>query len=411
MNEKILLIINASLGELHVALPVLKHIKDSYSKIGIYSVCISRQVEEQVKGDNIYFDILNDVSTIIERRDMPKFLYKEAFSIRLILKEQGAVSKASIIARIKRVCRNAKLVLYPHAFALYDYKLESEKRDDIAGSYDEDVVDHLLTTSTYDYNYFSQRISKEKVHIIGALGYTDWWREHLINYSKAIGEVKDIQGKTYKKKILLTLRGPHKIYLPGEYFDQLMKTVLEELFKLPDCLLVIKPHPRQDVELVKSYLNNFPKDRWVISNMNTFTLATLSDFTVSFWSSAITDSLAMGIPAIEYYKYETNFYQTLVDEDDRIVSFYTKLNFALRANTKEELSSAIKLVLSDYSFIKSKQLQAFNDVFCDRLDSRERVDNFLQKQIFANNNINKKRMSVSMIYDFVRITFWSQKNK
>ena len=190
-----------------------------------------------------------------------------------------------------------------------------------------------------------------------------------------------------------------------------MKTVLEELFKLPDCLLIIKPHPRQDVELVKSYLNDFPKDRWVISNMNTFTLATLSDFTVSFWSSAITDSLAMGIPAIEYYKYDTNFYQTLVDEDNRIVSFYTKLNFALRANTEEELSSAIKLVVSEYDFVKSKQLKAFNDVFCDRLDSKERIYNFLQEQIISKNYINKKRMSVSTLYDFVRITFWSQKNK
>lgn len=408
-NQKILFIVNASLGELHVALPILKYIRESKASVEIYTLFISRKIQDQVERDEIYFSILKDVSTIIERKNLFQFLLKESSSIKMILKEQGTVAQDSIIACIKRICCKAKLVLYPHAYALYDYKIREGNAKKMVNYYDEDIIDHLLTTSIFDINYFSERLNKSKIFNIGALGYTDWWKEQIICYSTT-PEVKEIKDSQSKCKVLLTLRGTHKVYLSNENFQVLMESAFEELFKLDNVFVIIKPHPRQDIDVVRNFLTKYPKDRWVISNMNTFTLASLSRFTLSFWSSAITDSVAVGTPAIEYYKYRENFSQTCINDKGQIVSFYTKLNFALRASTQDELRNSLAKIDLEFDEVKSYQVQQFNSVFYDRLSSKLRLNDFLEEHIFIESSLSKTTNVLTSLKDYSRIIIWGVKN-
>jgi hypothetical protein len=329
----------------------------------------------------------------------------------MIPKEQGVVGQKSIISCIKRICWRAKLVLYPHAYALYDYEIKPPaKPDEFEHIYDENIIDYLLITSKYDYNYFSKRINSTKIKNLGALGYTDWWKEQVIKYSIS-SEVNDIAYKPHKVKVLFTLRGPHKIYLASQNFELLMESALQRLFELDDVLVIVKPHPRQDINLIYTILEKFPKDKWVISNINTFTLAILSNFTLSFWSSSITDSLAMGIPTIEYYKYSENFSQTLLDDKGEIVSFYTKLNLALRANTPAQLNIAIERILNNYDKVRDEQLFHFNTVFSDRFESKSLLAKFLSEEIFLNTADVSKSMTIKDVYDWVRLMLWGIKNR
>lgn len=410
-KDKILLIINSSLGELHVALPILKYIRQSKPSVEIYALYISRKIQNQVEADEIYYSILSDVVKFVERKDILPFLLKEAASIKMILKEQNPVHRDSIIARIRRICWNAKFVLYPHAYALYDYEIRNnEKSLAVTDRYDNSIIDYLLTTSAYDFDYFAKDFDYRKVFTIGALGYTDWWREQIVKYSN-IPEVHKIAGFANKNKVLFTLRGPHRDYLTNQNFDLLMQTSLKEIFKLDDVFLIVKPHPRQDIKLVYNFLGKYPQERWMISNLNTFTLATQSQFTLSFWSSAITDSLAVGTPAIEYYRYHDRFTQTCDNEAGEIVSYYTKLNFAIRANSERELNEALRLVTDKFEEVKEDQIYHFDKVFSDRFDSKERLTQFLEQKIFSNDSEAKESNVLSHLYDYGRVLLWSIKNR
>ena len=79
----------------------------------------------------------------------------------------------------------------------------------------------------------------------------------------------------------------------------------------------MKLHPRQEPREVKEIFGIYSNVSF--SNDSPFELALKSDLTMGFWSSALTDSVSVGTPAVEFHKHEIPHPQ-LILEDNKLIS-------------------------------------------------------------------------------------------
>jgi len=87
-----------------------------------------------------------------------------------------------------------------------------------------------------------------------------------------------------------------------EKYEKLIVSSCEVIRKrLGDIPIVIKPHPREDETIIQQLLQKEGIFNAEISWEHAAVLAKQAVLTISFWTSAILDSLAMGTPSVEYY--------------------------------------------------------------------------------------------------------------
>jgi hypothetical protein len=83
---------------------------------------------------------------------------------------------------------------------------------------------------------------------------------------------------------------------------------------------------------------------------------------LSFWSSAVTDCLAMGIPTIEYHKFHIAFGQT-VDNNGALESFYSCLGLTKNVNSEEALRKILPLTKTGIANLYNQQRPVLDEVF------------------------------------------------
>jgi hypothetical protein len=355
-----------STGELHCLLPILALAKAVQPDLHFVLVFTDRPTRARLAEDPIYPAILAELGAeLIYARSLLRYVVAHRHRIRIIFKDFGATPAGSLATILRRLCPNASLVLFPHAYTLHSAREVAPMMTEslyTSEHYDRELIDVVLLNSELDVDPWLKKFPMEKIRVVGATGYTDWWaailrchgREELKSVLEAAGD---------KKIVFLTTRGPHEVYLTEENYRYLVVQSLEVILRRPDVLIVLKPHPREDIGQLMALIAGYPQDRVKLTALNTLTLASISTVTVSFWSSALLDSLAVGTPSIEFYRYHQAIAYTVLDADGKVASLYTTLGLSLRADTRETLSDALDTALSQRAALLQRQRAAFDRCF------------------------------------------------
>ncbi|WP_139135244.1 polysialyltransferase family glycosyltransferase [Roseivirga sp. 4D4] len=245
--------------------------------------------------------------------------------------------------------------------------------------------------SAYDINYWSERIAHDRIKVLGPLGYSAWWQRIVAMETQDLVDAERKFTGKFDQVIAFILRGPNGQYLSEEDYQRLMAEAITEFANMSNTFIYVKPHPRQDISEVEKYLDSLPKNRFKVVDYNTFVLGRMTDFSVSFWSSAITDFLAIGTPTIEYFSFNGSCSLWLRTRDNAQTSFFDKLGLTLQARDKNSLRAALKKMNDNIDEVRTEQLNNFSEVFENSEEVGEKMIQYLQQGTGS-----KKRSRVPM---------------
>jgi hypothetical protein len=358
-------LITASTGELHCLLPILCLAKDAHPRLRIVVVFKQRSTRARVAEDRAFSAILSDLDAeLIHTRDLFWLVLMRWREVRLIFKEFGPTPSGSLPVLLKQACPRARLILFPHAYALHasgQGPLATEYRR-TKKDFDQEAIDALLVSSPLDVEPWSSMLEQRKILVAGATGYTQWWTAILERYAR--DQLGGLRAQANGRKIvLLTTRGPSESYLTEENYRYLLTSSVEAVLARPDTFIVLKPHPREDIDHLRELLAKFPSDRIALTGLNTLAVASISALNLSFWSSAVLDSIAVGTPAIEFHRFHEPIPQSVIDDTGEIASLYTILGLALKASTRESLDHALTAAFDDLDGLLRRQQAALAACF------------------------------------------------
>lgn len=252
---------------------------------------------------------------------------------------------------------NSHILHFHHAFALHSLKPASEqvrKKINLNKRYVSDSSIFLNSESDKVW-YESIGFSSQKVFYVGALGYSHNWIQGGLGLNK-------LEPNQEKLTIFVPLRDIHPLYLTESNHYYLIDSLVALFKHYSSYSFIVKLHPRQKnkqwIDRKLEHLNNLMQ-----SNLSTFQLAAQADLTVSFWSSAITDSLAAMTPAVEFYRHEV-MHDQLIKQDDRLVSIYHQRGFCEFFDNREGLIKFIGTqTKKSLTELLTEQRKRFESVF------------------------------------------------
>ena len=171
--------------------------------------------------------------------------------------------------------------------------------------------------------------------------------QHILGYPKFFPEWKNIvqrysvKNHIVETKAVIFSRHVHPYYMDEEKYKELLLTSFKVLrSKLSNILVVIKPHPREEIDTIDEILKINNQDFYKFSREDASVLSQNAVLTISFWTSAILASLAFGIPSVEYY-IEADKFRSVEPEG----SVYKNLGID-SVSTENELSKFIDRVIN-----------------------------------------------------------------
>ena len=171
------------------------------------------------------------------------FDYLKDEKIELIFKDHR--SDDSFLVQLQSI-HPAKCISAPHGTGIFIDQSGSNYRKSTHAK-----IDLFLAGDPIEIPTFQKVVpSTTIVKAVGRPRYDRWWIEHLAQLPifKSSEEYKIANEK--KRVFLFVTRGPSPIFFPAEVFEYLVKTVAEITLRKPDTLLLIKPHPQQDLSLI-----------------------------------------------------------------------------------------------------------------------------------------------------------------
>lgn len=186
-------------------------------------------------------------------------------------------------------------------------------------------------------------------HTIGLPVYFKEWSFLIKEYYNKL--------KKQNKHILIFSRGVHDHYMDEDKYIILIESSYKKIRKIyGNIKIIIKPHPRENINLLKMILIKNNMNNIEISNEYSGILAMNSLCVISFWTSAILISLSLKIPSIEYYIEAKNF--RLVEYPNG--SEYRDPIFGIQCTDQEkELEDFLIKVKSGYNFNYDKVSKNF----------------------------------------------------
>lgn len=207
--------------------------------------------------------------------------------------------------------------------------------------------DLYIVDNTWDAEYFKSR-GKESV-VVGTPKFNDSWMKYLgtrFNSKEKLKERSD-------DNILILLKNNKSFIFQYIEFEILLEEIIETSLLFEDYNLILKPHPRQDLDLLNNIVGKYQSFKVSISNEPSFVLIRKSKMIVAMPSGAIFDALIMGKPVIEYFhlKKLSNLLRTKLntipknylggmsyfDKDGNATSVFRALGLVAPADNPEEL--------------------------------------------------------------------------
>lgn len=339
----------SSIGELQVALPLIKYLKDNNRDIKIFFIFRNKEYYDKI-GD-INQIIINEMGqVVIGEKAFIWFLINHIKYTTLILTCDSGHTKWSLLA--SRIIKKNKVIFHHHAYALHG----TYKYKDFISSLPENKKDfnlrygkgsYIILNSSIDSEYYEmQGFKKEMMIPAGAIGYSKSWLDYYKKISYKDSEYKVLKEKLaefdYKNIFFFPIRDIHDYYLTEDNYKYLINSIFWLAEQNDDSVFLIKPHPRQqNVRLISSKCDTAKNKNVFIVNESTLLLSEISDLTISFWSSAIIDSLSVETPAIEFFRHHKEHPQLCKNAMGELISLYVKYGFCPVYTRKEDVNEFI----------------------------------------------------------------------
>ena len=369
----LLLIIATSFGEADWILPVLSCLKQQHPEWEIITVFGSREAYQNVAEKSSLANLFLKISSLNIVQDQINHLFKQiidANQVKIILKDYNKDEWAPFKWQIASQCPRALLVSFPHSTHIYTNK----DANPVQAATDPDtwsLHDTFLLSSAHDVPEWSEKIAIQKIKTVGYPRYDTWWKKQIIGEDQFIASKEAVAASNSDKVVFYISRGDHPHYLDRPDYEYLVNSICKQVFSIPGSLLLIKPHPRQDINDLHNLLKEYDPDRYIISHLHLMQLASLSHVVISSWSSGILDTLAVNKPVIEFWRFNDKHNWRKKTGGEK-TSIYRELGLACPANTEKELKEALLSMLSNPEPFVQKQGKAFR-IHCKVKDNASRT--------------------------------------
>jgi len=411
-NMNILIFINSSWGEIEWILPVCRYIKSYYPKNKINILFNSIDYNDIIKDNHLIYKLLSEnVDKCYDFKDfLPSFLrfiyrfVNEKIYKKKVLNKLNPYIKYYIFGALKKLVSNSIIekiepdvflkdtsrdilirkyllnlarrkgcreVMYPHSSLLNIYTLNPKVKVSTVFN-----ADDILCNTEYMTKRFpdSNNTYRNKTHVVGIPKYDKWWIEYQQDFYKKNNPIK-FEKDSNKNTILFLTRNPNpKFLFDKKTADKIIKEVMDVVISIENSYVIIKPHPRQDLENLKNLLKGYDNNKWVIDQSQAMYLSIFSDVIICMGaSSVIVDILATDKFSIEYYKYS----------DIDYINEYEKLGLVAFTTNAKELKDIIIKTMENPFIVKKKYIDNYRKLF------PEINDEFSKKAAEVILNINK----------------------
>jgi len=222
----------------------------------------------------------------------------------------------------------------------------------------------LTLCSTDNATELYSKMYNKNTKTVGHPRYDNFWIRFISKLKS-----KEPVGLTGKYVIALVTRGRHFQIISEDTLDYIMREALDVVFSYPDTYLIVKPHPRHSNRALEKYLEKYDRTRWRIDATALLCFGGIIDLTISPFSSSILDSLAIGVPVIEFFRFEGSNYKWSTDEDGNLATGYRQHKLVAPANTGEELRIWIEKFREEPEVTARPFLENFRKMFPQSEDS------------------------------------------
>ena len=154
----------------------------------------------------------------------------------------------------------------------------------------------LLNFHEHNHTTFSN-LGFKKQTIIGYSKFYPQWEKVVRSYKQT-----DRIENDHQKPVVIFSRHVHPYYMDQDVYCFLLTSAVRSIRNsLGSRQIIIKPHPREDIDLINELIQQQDFTGIEISNEHPAVLSQQALFAISFWGSTILDPLSFDIPAIEYY--------------------------------------------------------------------------------------------------------------
>lgn len=330
-QHKILIMITRNLGEFDVVFPIIAALKQKYS-VKVELVIVVKELYEKFIGNDFYIYCARSLNCKISFLWLPNKFDPEF--------RQLMVSASSIGYVLVRLYFNVILLwklpgLLPKLLSANIYMHENSNQ--LHSTKPIYWISKILNRNIYAYFHghaipidtkatrkitYSERVCLLQLHnrsekYMKQLGFTN---QYTIGYPKFFKEwisaVKKYNKSEFEGKevALIYTRGVHTFYMDEDKYINLLASSCRVIRKkMGEVLIVVKPHPSEDIEFIKQVLGRENVANYIISMEHAAVLAKNAKIAISLYTSAILDSMSMGVPSIEYYN-EANRYREVEPE-------------------------------------------------------------------------------------------------
>lgn len=241
----------------------------------------------------------------LSKQSVKKWIYRLKPSVMLKDGFRGIIESSEVFLKTVKD-EGCKVICFPTALSftyypgkgfvgdlydfkyLYDFKIKDPRVD----FYPADI---FIVDNTWDAEYFKSR-GKESV-VVGTPKFNDSWIKYLgtrLNSKEKLKERSD-------NNILILLKNNKSFIFQYIEFEKLLEEIIETSLLFEDYNLILKPHPRQDLDLLNNIVGKYRNSKVSITQKPSFSLIRKSKMIVAMPSGAIFDALIMGRPVIEYF--------------------------------------------------------------------------------------------------------------
>ena len=381
--SNIVALITHSLSEIDVLLPIFSAIKsDQDAQIEV--IIATRNIYHQYQQSKFYrfcFEQLNiNVSyCLLPNKFDPGFrLFLQRLPHRILIDIFFSILRVVQYARIFKKLRAATLLLHEFSnqtlstqilysihkkfgtpICVYDHGHAIR----LAQAIGNNMIDAELVTllNFHEHNrqtFLNQGFTRQK--IIGYPKFFPQWLPVVKEYFEhcSISSSRDDR----QKHVVVFSRHIHPYYMDKTVYVFLLTTTIQSIRNtLGLRRIIIKPHPRESIDLIKEIIDENNFTRVDISNEHAAVLSCGALLAISFWGSVILDPLSFNIPAVEYYIEAKRFRETEVEG-----SSYRNLGID-SVDNQNELESFIRRVIENEYKVPTIISNLRRDVYLDSL--------------------------------------------
>ncbi len=321
-TKKIIVFITFSLSEINVLLPLfaalksdnnieisiiftVKKIHTQYIQSPFYNYCenqlelITNLYYIPNKFDNNYKLNLSIVRKVIKKinyiywvlKTLPILVVK-ILSSDICMHDFSNQAGSTRVLYLLHAIVKKQILTYHHGNEITIDKTPCSKRIDSDKS-------TILLFGSHNSKYMKE-VGYDRQFVIGYPIFFQEWRKLVNSYCKQL----NFQDQT----VLIYSRHITDRYMDLDKYVELLSSSLRVIrAKCNNIEIIIKPHPREDIEMINKIIKIQKISNVSISYEHPAVLAKSAKMAITFWGSVILESLSMDVPTVEYYKEADKF--------------------------------------------------------------------------------------------------------